>query len=154
MKNLIIKIVSIILVSTTTLFAMHIETKKLVDEAKKQTGEMTPQHLKKLLDEGTDIILLDVREVKQRAEGQIYADEHFSITRGNLEFEVLNKIKDKKAFIVTYCRGGYKSALAAQTLIKLGYKRALNLQGGLKAWVKAGYGVDTGLGVMGLKNSY
>ena len=91
------------------------------------------------------------REANQRAEGQIYADDYFAITRGNLEFKVLNKIKNKNALIVTYCRGGSRGALAAQTLQKLGYKNAVNLKGGLKGWAKAGYPIDTGLGVTKLE---
>ncbi len=146
-----LKVLFIILMSFSTyLLAEHPQTQKLIDQAKKETGEITPQSLKKMLDDGKYVILLDVREVEQRAEGEIYADDHYAITRGSLEFRVLNKIKDKNALIVTYCRGGYRSALAAQTLRKLGYKNAINLQGGLKAWTKAGYGIDTGLGVMKL----
>lgn len=71
----------------------------------------------------------------------------FSITRGNLEWEVLSKIPDKNAFIVTFCRNGGRGALAAQTLKKLGYKNAKNLQGGIADWVKAGYTIKTGLGI-------
>lgn len=132
------------------LFAGHPETDKLVEEAKAETGEIEPQALKKMLDGGEKVILLDVREADQRAEGEIFADEHFAITRGSLEFEALNKIKDKQTLIVTYCRGGYRSALAAQTLRKLGYANTRNLKGGLKGWAKAGYDVDTGIGAMRL----
>ncbi len=52
------------------------------------------------------------------------------------------KVKDKNAVIVTYCRGGSRGALAAQTLRHLGYKNATNLKGGLKAWAKAGYPIE------------
>ncbi|MDA3909518.1 MAG: rhodanese-like domain-containing protein [Sulfurimonas sp.] len=48
---------------------------------------------------------------------------------------------------MTYCRGGSRGALAAQTLRRLGYKNATNLKGGLKGWAKAGYRIETGLGV-------
>jgi len=133
-------------------FAGHVETDKLLAEAKKQAGEITPQALKKMFDAEKDVIVLDIRESEQRAEGQIYWDDMFSITRGNLEFEVLNKIKNKDAVIITYCRGGSRGALAAQTLKKLGYKNATNLKGGLKGWAKAGYPIETGLGITILSN--
>jgi len=146
MKKNIIKVLLIMMMSTT-LFAIHPETNKLINKAKQETGEMEPKELKKMLADDKYVILLDIREINQRAEGEIFADEHYAITRGSLEFEVLNKIKDKNAPIVTYCRGGFRSALAAQTLRKLGYKNAVNLKGGLKNWAKNGFDIETGLGV-------
>ena len=114
------------------LMAGHPQTDKLIAQAKKEAGEISAKKLKKMLDKEEDVIILDVREAEQRAEGQIYVDDYFSITRGNLEFKVLNKIKNKDAVIITYCRGGSRGALAAQTLRNLGYKNATNLKGGLK----------------------
>lgn len=127
------------------------ETDKLVEEAKKASGEITPKALKKLLDDHEDIIMLDVREVNLRAEGKIKSDDSFAITRGNLEFKILYKIDDRDIMIVTYCRNGGRSALAAQTLVKMGYKNVVSLQGGLKGWAKAGYLIDTGIGVTKLE---
>lgn len=114
------------------LMAGHPQTDKLIAQAKKEAGEISAKKLKKMLDKEEDVIILDVREAEQRAEGQIYVDDYFSITRGNLEFKVLNKIKNKDAVIITYCRGGSRGALAAQTLRNIGYKNATNLKGGLK----------------------
>ncbi|MDA3945384.1 MAG: rhodanese-like domain-containing protein [Helicobacteraceae bacterium] len=146
-----IKFINIALIaalsSATVLFAAHPETEKLLIEAKKEAGEMTPKQLKEKIDKEEAVIILDVRESEQRAEGQIYADDMYAITRGNLEFEILNQVKDKDAVIVTYCRGGSRGALAAQSLRHLGYKNATNLQGGLKGWAKAGYPIETGLGI-------
>lgn len=136
-----------LLVGVTSLMADSIESEKLINEAKTYTGEMSPKQLKKLVDDDKDVIIMDVREENQRAEGEIYATSTMAITRGNLEFEVTNKIKDKNALIVTYCRGGSRGALAAQTLKKLGYINATNLQGGLKGWAELGYPIETGLGV-------
>ena len=138
--------VIVLLISTTTLMAGFANTDKLLVAAKKEAGEMTPSTLKKMLDKEEAVIVLDVRESEQRSEGEIYADESYAITRGNLEFEIGNKIKDKNAIIVTYCRGGSRGALAAQQLRHLGYKNATNLKDGLKGWAKAGYPVETGLG--------
>ena len=146
-----IKLTNLLLIvaitSTSALFAGFKETDRLLVEAKKEAGEMLPKTLKKMLDNEEEVIVLDIRESEQRAEGQIYADDTFAITRGNLEFHVMNKIKNKNATIVTYCRGGSRGALAAQTLRHLGYKNATNLKGGLKGWAKAGYPIETGLGV-------
>ena len=131
--------------STTALMAGSASSNKLVELATKEAGEIEPSVLKAMVDKGT-VIILDVREIEQKADGNIYADDYFSITRGNLEFYVGNKIKDKDAVIVTYCRGGNRGVLAAQTLKRLGYKNATNLKGGLRGWVKAGYPIETELG--------
>ena len=149
MKTKLTKILLIVsLGATASLMAGFANTDKLLVEAKKEAGEMKPSTLKKMLDKEEAVIVLDVREKEQRSEGEIYADDSYAITRGNLEFAVGNKIKDKNATIVTYCRGGSRGAFAAQTLRHLGYKNATNLKGGLKGWAKAGYPVDTGLGVV------
>lgn len=131
----------------TSLMAGQAESEKLISAAKQEAGEMVPKQLKEMLDAEKKVIVMDVREENQRAEGEIYASSTMAITRGNLEFEVLNKIKDKNAVIVTYCRGGSRGALAAQTLKKLGYINATNLKGGLKGWAQEGYPIETGLGV-------
>jgi len=147
MKTKLTKILLIASLSaTTTLMAGFANTDKLLVEAKKEAGEIKPSQLKKMLDKEEEIIVLDVREFEQRAEGEIYADDSYAITRGNLEFHIGNQIKNKDAIIVTYCRGGNRGALAAQTLKRLGYKNAINLHGGLIDWANAGYPIETGLG--------
>ena len=134
--------------TTTSLFATFANTEKLLNQAKKEVGEIEPKKLKAMLDKGEAVIVLDIRESEERSEGEIYADETYAVTRGNLEFEIGNMIKDKNALIVAYCRGGSKSAFAAQRLRALGYKNATSLKGGLKGWAQAGYPVETGLGTV------
>jgi rhodanese-related sulfurtransferase len=136
-----------VLMAGPSLMAGQAESDRLINLAKQEAGEISPKQLKAMLDAEKKVIVLDVREENQRAEGEIYTFDALAITRGNLEFEVLNKIKDKNAMIVTYCRGGSRGALAAQTLKKLGYANATNLQGGLKGWAEAAYPIETGLGV-------
>ncbi len=147
----IVQLSLLLLLGVSPILAGYPETDKLVEEAKKASGEITAKKLKTLLDDNEDLIMLDVREENQRAEGQIHSDEFFAITRGNLEFKILYKIDDKDVMIVTYCRNGGRGALAAQTLRKMGYKNVVSLQGGLKGWAKAGYPIDTGLGVTKLE---
>lgn len=137
--------------STVSLFAQENVKMMLINEAKKEAGEITPMELKGVFEDEKSVIILDVREEEQRAEGFLHDDfvavKTISITRGNLEWEILEKVSDKNAFIVTYCRNGGRGALAAQTLKKMGYKNVKNLKGGLQDWAKAGYSVKTGLGV-------
>ncbi|MFT5662622.1 MAG: phage shock protein E [Sulfurimonas sp.] len=120
---------------------------KLINEAKKNTKAITPKDLKKLIDDEADVIMLDIREILERSEGQIYAEDYYEMTRGDLEFYIMTKIKDTDALVVTYCRGGTKGVLAAQTLKDLGYKNVRYLEGGLRAWANAGYPIETGIGV-------
>ena len=123
----------------------------LIKKAQKEVGEISPQQLKAFLDEDEDVIVLDIREHEQRAEGSIPSnamnkEQFMAITRGNLEWKVNKLIQDKEVIIVTYCRNGGRGALAAQVLKKMGYEHATTLKGGLKGWAKAGYPVKTGLG--------
>ena len=135
---------------SSTLFAVneriHPST-KLIHEAKKNTKAITPKDLKELIDNEAEVIMLDVREILERSEGQIYAEYNYEMTRGDLEFHIVTKIKDTKALVITYCRGGTRGVLAAQTLKYLGYKNVKYLEGGLRAWANAGYPIETELGV-------
>ena len=148
MKNILL-IVGLLF--TTILMAESMGKMDLIKQAQKEVGEITPKKLKSLLDEDEDVIVLDVRESEQRAEGSIPSNEmnkeqFISITRGNLEWKVNKLIQDKEVIIVTYCRKGGRGALAAEVLRKMGYKNATTLKGGLKGWAKAGYPIKTGLG--------
>ena len=141
---------------STVLLAESMSKMDLIKQAQKDVGAITPQKLKNLLDEDEDLIVLDIRESEQRAEGRIPVgnfdkDSFISITRGNLEWKVNKKIQDKDVIIVTYCRNGGRGALAAEVLKKMGYENATTLKGGLKGWAKAGYYVETGLGLIKLK---
>lgn len=148
MKNLLLVI---ILLFTTILMAESMSKTDLIKKAQKEVGEISAEKLKSFLDEDEDIIVLDVRESEQRAEGSIPSndmnkEQFISITRGNLEWKVDKLIQDKDVIIVTYCRKGGRGALAAQVLRSMGYENATTLKGGLKGWAKAGYHVKTGLG--------
>lgn len=148
MKNILL---AIALLCTTSLMAGSMGKMDLIKQAQKEVGEISPKKLKSLLDEDEDVIVLDIRESEQRAEGGIPSNEmnkeqFISITRGNLEWEVNKLIQDKEVIIVTYCRNGGRGALAAYVLKKMGYENATTLKGGLKGWAEAGYSVKTGLG--------
>lgn len=141
----------IILSLSMPLFAEENKFNIMLDQAIKEAGEVEAKQLMKMIEDGKNVILLDVREIEQRAEGNIHVDEstvitQYAITRGVLEFHIADMIKDKDATIVAFCRSGGMGAFAAQTLRHLGYKNATNLKNGLKGWVKEGYLIKTGLG--------
>ncbi len=133
--------------STTALLAGFPVTDKILAQDIKEDGQMEAKTLKSMMDKGQKVIILDVREKEQRSEGYIDADETYAITRGNLEFMVGNKIKDKNALIVTFCRSGHRGVMAAHRLRQMGYKNAISLKHGLKGWTSLGYPLETGMGV-------
>lgn len=142
----------VVILLSNSVYAKDDSKMTLINEAKKETGEISPKELKEIFEKEEEVIILDVRELEQRAEGYIYDDfvpvKTVSITRGNLEWEVIDNIENKNILVITYCRNGGRGALAAQTLKKMGYKNVKNLKGGIQDWAKAGYSIKTGLGVM------
>lgn len=90
----------------------------MILEAQKSNAFITPKELYSSINNEDLISVLDVRELNNRAEGQIYADDYYAITRGNLEFDVMSQIKDTNTAIIIFCRAGKRGALAAQTLKK------------------------------------
>lgn len=119
---------------------------RLIAQASAEAQFVTPKELNEMLENGDDFIVLDVREIDQRAEGTIPTLDKYELTRGQLEFEIMIMVEDKDTKIVSFCRDGPRGALASKTLINMGYKNAVYLKGGLKAWAVAGYKIKSGLG--------
>ena len=112
----------------------------MLANARKEVEEMSPAVLKKMLDNGEEVILLDVRGASNRKKEKIYTeDESYAISRCNLEFQVLGTIDNKDAVIVVYSRLGARSLLAAQSMKHLGYKNVYNLTAGVVGWARARY---------------
>ncbi len=124
---------------------------ELVASAKKWSKKITPAELKKKIDKEDDVYMLDIREPYMIPEGSIEGMENVAIARGLLEFEIEDKISNKDAFIVIYCRSGKGAAMSAQTLKdQFKYKNAYYLEGGLDGWLEAGYSVFNHLGELKL----
>lgn len=123
--------------STTTASAKPIAMSgpEMVAQAKQQITEVNVEKGKQLLAEG-GITLVDVREESEYAAGHI--DNAILLPRGVLEFKIGNvpELADKAAPVLVYCRTGGRSALAAQTMQKLGYSNVLSMAGGIEAWQK------------------
>jgi rhodanese-related sulfurtransferase len=113
---------------------------QMVEEAKQAIREVSVAEVRKLLDAKAGIIVLDVRDRHEFAEGHIPGA--LNISRGSLEFKVGTVIPDKDARIVVCCGLDLRSPAATRTLNDLGYRNAVNMTGGLKAWREAGYGVE------------
>jgi rhodanese-related sulfurtransferase len=110
---------------------------QLVKEAKSVIKEVSITDVKKMIDAKEKVILLDVRDKNETEEGVIPGA--MNLSRGLLEFKAAMLLPDKNARIVVYCGLDLRSPLATKTLNDLGYKNAVNMIGGLKAWKEAGY---------------
>ncbi|WP_394822397.1 molybdopterin-synthase adenylyltransferase MoeB [Pendulispora albinea] len=113
----------------------------LLADVKKKTKEVSLDELKRRLEAGEKITLLDVREKEENRAG--YIPGSVSIPRGFLEMQVESKIPDKSAKIVAYCAGGTRSALAAATLAELGYTNVETAMPGFVRWKDLGYPMET-----------
>jgi rhodanese-related sulfurtransferase len=109
----------------------------LVREAKKHIKEEDVRATKKRLDAGEPIILVDVREESEWARGHIPNAIHLG--KGIIERDIEKTIPEKGAAIVLYCGGGFRSALAADNLKKMGYSNVISMDGGWREWTQANF---------------
>ena len=114
---------------------------KLVGEAKSRIRECTIQEVEQRLERGEGFHFVDVREDDEFAHSRAAGATH--IGRGVLERDIERAIPDKNAEIVLYCGGGFRSALAAESLTKMGYRNVLSMAGGIRAWREAGLPMET-----------
>jgi rhodanese-related sulfurtransferase len=122
---------------------------KLVADAKGGIRECTVADVKARLDRGDAFHFIDVREDNEYAVDRAAGARH--LARGILERDIEALIPDHEAEIVLYCGGGFRSALAAESLQKMGYRRVVSMDGGIRAWREAGYPLEHGAHAGGLK---
>ena len=115
--------------------AEHTGFHKLVAEAKKHITEISPQDAATKLESG-DAVVVDVRDKDEWDGEHIPGATHMS--RGTIEFDIEEKVPDPNATIICHCGGGGRSALAAESLQKMGYKNVRSMAGGFRAWKAAG----------------
>ena len=115
---------------------------KLVEDAKKRVRETTVEEVKAKLDRGEQFHLVDVREDSEWAKYHLPGATHLG--KGIIERDIEKKIPDRAALIVLYCGGGFRSALAADNLQKMGYTNVISMDGGHRGWREQGYPLTTG----------
>lgn len=115
---------------------------KLVERAKRVIRECTVADVKAKLDRQESFHFIDVREDGEFAKDSAPGARH--VGRGVLERDVESLIPDKQAEIVLYCGGGYRSALAAESLAQMGYRNVSSMAGGIRAWREAGHPTEPG----------
>lgn len=117
--------------------------KEMVDKARAATKQVSIEELKKAIDSGEDMVVLDVREPNEYEAAHI--PEAINLPRGLLEFNIWTLVPDKKQKIMVYCKTGARAALATKQLNELGYENAVAVATGGVAWAKAGYPVQTSI---------
>src|ERR1700752_3296917 len=114
---------------------MHTGFEKLVAAAKKSITEISPEEAAKKL-QNKEAVIVDVREKDEWDEEHIPHAIH--LIRGTIELDIEKKIRDPNTPRICHCGGGRRSALATESLQKMGYKNVRSMAGGLKAWKAAG----------------
>lgn len=107
---------------------------KLVEDCKTQIKEVTADELNRKLQTGAGFELVDVREADEYRAGRIPGARH--LCKGIIERDIETAIPDADAEIVLYCGGGFRSALAAENLQRMGYKNVHSLAGGWRTWTE------------------
>ena len=114
---------------------------KIVDDAKSRVREVNVEDTRKRLATGK-ARLIDVREESEWEAGHALGAQH--IGKGVIERDIEQKVPDKNAELILYCGGGFRSALSADNLQKMGYTNVLSMSGGWRAWQAAGAPVAKG----------
>ena len=109
---------------------------KIVDDAKSRVREISVDEVRRKQERGESFEFVDVREDNEWAAGRAAGARH--IGRGVLERDVESLVPDPNREIVLYCGGGFRSALAADNLQKMGYKNVLSMAGGIREWREKG----------------
>ena len=110
---------------------------RLVKEAKTRIKEEDFREIKKKMDAGDKMTIVDTREDNEWARGHIPNALHLG--KGVIERDIEKAIPDKETTIVLYCGGGYRSALAADNLQRMGYRNVISMDGGWRGWTEAGF---------------
>ncbi|HEX8386038.1 MAG TPA: rhodanese-like domain-containing protein [Rubricoccaceae bacterium] len=113
---------------------------QIVDEARARVRETTVEAVRNRRERGEPFALVDVREDSEWAAGHLPGAVH--IGKGVIERDVETALPDPDAPVVLYCGGGYRSALAADALGRMGYTAVESMDGGFRAWTEAGLPVE------------
>ncbi len=113
----------------------------IVNNARGRIKETNVEEVKTRFDRGDKFLLVDVREENEWNKGHI--TKAIYIGKGIIERDIEKKVENTETEIILYCGGGFRSALAADNLQKMGYSKVRSMDGGYGGWVKAGYPTET-----------
>jgi rhodanese-related sulfurtransferase len=112
----------------------------LVDDAKSRIRQIDIDQYKRMISSSNPHLLIDVREDNEWAAGHAAGSMHMG--KGIIERDIESKVPDKETTLVLYCGGGFRSALAADALRKMGYSSVISLDGGWRAYQSSGLPVE------------
>jgi rhodanese-related sulfurtransferase len=115
---------------------------KIVDDAKTRVRQTNVDEVKARMDRGETLLLIDVREESEFAKDNLPGAVHLG--KGIIERDIEVRVPDLNTEIVLYCGGGFRSALAADNLQKMGYTNVISMDGGIRGWRDKGYPLATG----------
>jgi rhodanese-related sulfurtransferase len=115
---------------------------KIVDDAKTRVRETNVDEVKKRMDRGDKFILVDVREEREYAKDHLPGAIHLG--KGVIERDIEARVPELNAEMILYCGGGFRSALAADNVQKMGYTNVISMDGGIRGWREKGYPLTKG----------
>ena len=110
---------------------------RIVEDAKKRIRETTIDEVKAKLDRNEKFLLIDVREDNEFAKDRLPGAIHLG--KGIIERDIEERVPDLNAAMILYCGGGFRSALAADNLQKMGYTQVISMDGGIRGWREKGF---------------
>src|SRR5262245_60579386 len=111
----------------------------LATDAKNRITETTVDAVKARIDAGENLLILDVREESEYAADHLPGAIH--VGKGVIERDIETKVPDPATEVILYCGGGFRSALAADALQKMGYTKVISMDGGMREWRGRGFPV-------------
>lgn len=115
---------------------------ELVTDAKTRVRETSVSDVRGRLDAGESLTIVDVREDNEFAEGHLPGAIHLG--KGVIERDIEGQFPDTSLELILYCGGGFRSALAADALLRMGYQNAVSMDGGIREWRQAGHPLQRG----------
>jgi rhodanese-related sulfurtransferase len=114
---------------------------RIVDEARRRIQETPVAEVKRKLDRGENFLLIDVREESEFAKDHLPGAMHLG--KGIIERDIEVRVPDLNTPMILYCGGGFRSALAADNLQKMGYRNVISMDGGIRGWREQGLPLET-----------
>ena len=115
---------------------------KIVDDAKTRVRETNVAAVKNRMDRGDKLVLVDVREESEYAKDHLPGAIHLG--KGVIERDIEARVPELNTEMILYCGGGFRSALAADNLQKMGYTNVISMDGGIRDWREKGYPLEAG----------
>ena len=115
---------------------------QIVNDARSRVKEVTVDDVKAMMDRAETFLLVDVREESEFAKDHLPGAVHLG--KGVIERDIEQRVPDTNTRMVLYCGGGYRAALAADNLQKMGYTNVLSMDGGIRGWREKHYPLTTG----------